>query len=200
MMVRLQKEKRREQLLDVAMDMVREGGADHLTLVTLAERAAVSRPVAYEHFGTRSGLLLALYQRLENSYVEALRRALAEAPGDLSGLARIISAAYFDCLAHSGAEGPALSAALQGSEEMAAQQRLMLADYVEIMRVVLEPHSALAPDTLRLRCIGLLGAAEAIAREQQCGRIATAEAVLTFAAMIEGTVDRTGGLGNVPGR
>ncbi|MDT0267243.1 helix-turn-helix domain-containing protein [Streptomyces sp. DSM 44915] len=42
-------------------------GADGLTLVTLAEEAGVSRPITYDHFGTRPGLLLALYRRLDGS-------------------------------------------------------------------------------------------------------------------------------------
>ncbi|MHC8285601.1 helix-turn-helix domain-containing protein [Pseudomonas sp. XS1P51] len=33
-------------------------GTDALTLATLAERAGVTKPVAYEHFRTRSGLLI----------------------------------------------------------------------------------------------------------------------------------------------
>ena len=55
---RLSKQARREQLLDVAVAIVRTQGADGLTLVTLAEAAGVSRPITYDHFGTRPGLLL----------------------------------------------------------------------------------------------------------------------------------------------
>ena len=62
---RLAKPARREQLLDTALTLVREQGTDGLTLATLAEAAGVSRPIVYDHFGTRPELLLALYRQLD---------------------------------------------------------------------------------------------------------------------------------------
>ncbi|WP_244495233.1 TetR/AcrR family transcriptional regulator [Ensifer sp. Root423] len=55
-------------MLNVAMEIVRNQGADELTLGTLAGKAGVSRPIAYEHFSTRAGLLVALFKRLEDNY------------------------------------------------------------------------------------------------------------------------------------
>ncbi|WP_439601722.1 TetR/AcrR family transcriptional regulator [Devosia sp.] len=188
MMARLSKEDRRQQLLDVALKIVREEGADQLTLVSLALRAEVSRPVTYEHFGTRSGLLLALYERLERAYVDALRKALAAAPRNLHALAAQMSSAYFSCLVDAGVEGPALSAALQGSEEMAAQQLAMRDEYVDVMQGVLQPLTDLSGDVLRLCCSGLLAAAEAMAREQQGGRVELDVTTRAFATLIERAV------------
>ncbi|KQW81226.1 TetR family transcriptional regulator [Devosia sp. Root413D1] len=189
-MARLSKEDRRQQLLDVALKIVREEGADALTLVSLALRADVSRPVTYEHFGTRPGLLLALYERLERAYVDALREALAAAPRSLPALAALMSSAYFGCLIDAGVEGPALSAALQGSEEMAAQQLVMRDEYVEVMQGELQPFADMPADMLRLCCIGLLGAAEAMAREQQGGRVELDAATRAFTRLIERAVER----------
>ncbi|MFC7557085.1 TetR/AcrR family transcriptional regulator [Pseudoroseomonas wenyumeiae] len=59
---RFSKAERRRQLLDTALLIVREEGADRLTLGHLAARAGVSKPVAYDHFGTRSGLLIEALQ------------------------------------------------------------------------------------------------------------------------------------------
>ena len=50
---RLSQAERRRQLLDTALVIIREEGADKLTLGRLASRAGVSKPVAYDHFGTR---------------------------------------------------------------------------------------------------------------------------------------------------
>lgn len=182
--MRLSKDERREQLLDVAMSIVREEGADALTLVTLAAKAGVSRPIAYEHFTTRAGLLVALYQRLEDQYSEALRAAVAEAPDDLSAVAEIMADAYFNCHSRLGPEAPAISAALKGSEEMAARQREVIGEYLEIMRQALKPFSAAKDAELRLLCIGLLGAAEAMAQEEASGRVAKAAAVRALAVLI----------------
>ncbi|PLP57194.1 TetR/AcrR family transcriptional regulator [Mesorhizobium loti] len=184
------KDRRREQLLDAAMTIVREEGADALSLVTLAAKAGVSRPVAYDHFSTRARLLLALFQRLEEQYVQALRDALNTGPRELGATANLMSRAYFNCLANLGPEAPALSAALKGSEEMASQQRAMIDEYVGIMCQALQPFTGLDTAGLRLTCIGLLGAAEAIAREQQEGHIPEAAAIAAFSSLIARGVGR----------
>lgn len=176
-MAKLQKELRREQLLDVALNIVRERGADELTLGNLALAAGVSRPVAYEHFSTRAGLLIALYQRLENTYVRALNDGLAAAPPELWAVVDVISASYFHCLSDLGPEALAISAALQGTEEMAEQQRRMVAEYIAMMCAGLRPFTAVTTENLRILCVGLLGAAEAIARDVQASRITQGQAV-----------------------
>lgn len=172
------------------MAIVRQDGADALSLVTLAAKAGVSRPVAYDHFSTRAGLLLALFQRLEARYVQALRGALDTGPRELGATADVMSKAYFNCLANLGPEAPAISAALKGSEEMASQQRAMIDEYVGIMCQALQPFSDLDRRGLRLACIGLLGAAEAIAREQQEGRTKQAAAIAAFSSLIAKSVGR----------
>ena len=55
------KEQRRIQLLETASAIVRAGGTDALTLAHLAEQAGVTKPIAYEHFGTRAGLPIPPY-------------------------------------------------------------------------------------------------------------------------------------------
>ena len=58
---RMTREQRTRQLLDVAWALVRGEGTGALTLGRLAEAAGVTKPVAYDHFVTRNGLLAALY-------------------------------------------------------------------------------------------------------------------------------------------
>ncbi|KQY13069.1 TetR family transcriptional regulator [Rhizobium sp. Root73] len=182
---------RREQMLDVAMEIVRNQGADELTLGTLAAKAGVSRPIAYEHFSTRAGLLVALFKRLEENYVHWLRSALHETPNELAAVADIISEAYFSCLALFGPEALAISAALKGTEEMAAQQRLMINVYVQLMYDALRPCSDLEDEHFRPVCVALLGAAEALASETQAGAISQpiATSVLT-SLIIKAVADR----------
>ncbi|MFE7370718.1 TetR/AcrR family transcriptional regulator [Streptomyces anulatus] len=182
---RLSKSARREQLLDTAVAIVRAQGADGLTLVTLAERAGVSRPIAYDHFGTRPGLLLALHRRLDERHRAAITRALRDAAPGVGEVARVISAAYFAC-ATDMPELNAVSAALKGSPEMEAIQHELTDGYAELMATALLPYSALAPQALRLRCVGMLGAAEAIAAELNRGRTTDGEAVTALAALIVG--------------
>lgn len=182
--MKLKKDVRREQMLDVAMAIIRNEGADALTLGTLATRAGVSRPIAYGHFSTRAGLLVALFKRLEDAYVGRLRSALDEAPNELAAVAAIISEAYFNCLSEFGPEGLAISAALKGTEEMAAQQRLMVGVYVELMSDALRPFSELEAERVRPVCVGLLGAAEALAAETQAGAVSERVAASVLTALI----------------
>ncbi|MHA6623864.1 TetR/AcrR family transcriptional regulator [Pseudonocardia sichuanensis] len=182
---RLPKQARREKLLDAAVRIVRAHGADGLTLVTLAEAAGVSRPIAYDHFGTRAGLLLALYRRLEERHRAALAEALRTAAPTAGAIARVMSVAYFAC-ATDMPEFAAVSAALKGNPEMEASLREMLDDYTDVMVDALAPHSALPTGALRLRCVGVLGAAESIAAELARERTTTADAVTALADLIVG--------------
>ncbi|MFF8504550.1 TetR/AcrR family transcriptional regulator [Streptomyces anulatus] len=199
---RLSKPARREQLLDTAVAIVRDRGADGLTLVTLAERAGVSRPIAYDHFGTRPGLLLALHRRLDERHRAAITRALRDAAPGAGEVARVISAAYFAC-ATDMPELNAVSAALKGSPEMEAIQRELTDSYAELMATALLPYSGLAPQALRLRCVGVLGAAEAIAAELNQGRATDGEAVTALTDLIVGGLgagaERDEGLPHRPG-
>jgi AcrR family transcriptional regulator len=187
MSMRLSKRARREQLLDAALGIVREQGADGLTLVTLAEAAGVSRPIAYDHFGTRTGLLLALYRRLEERHRTAVAEALRTAEPTAGAIAHVMSGAYFAC-ATDMPEFTAVSAALKGDPEAEALQHEMLDGYPEVMAAAMAPHSTLPADALHLRCIGVLGAAEAIAVELVRGRTTAPDAVTALADLIVGSL------------
>ncbi|MEU0686012.1 TetR/AcrR family transcriptional regulator [Streptomyces uncialis] len=185
---RLSKQARREQLLDTAVAIVRTRGADGLTLVTLAEEAGVSRPIAYDHFATRPGLLLALHRRLDERHRAAITRALRDAAPVVGEVARVMSAAYFACATDMPELG-AVSAALRGSPEMEAVQHESTDGYARLMATALLPYSGLAPQVLRLRCVGLLGAAEAIAAELNRERATDGEAVAALTGLILGGLD-----------
>jgi len=187
---RLSKQARREQLLDTAVAIVRTRGADGLTLVTLAEAAGVSRPIVYDHFGTRPGLLLALYRRLDESHRAAIAQAVHDAAPTADEIARVMSTAYFAC-ATDMPELSAISAALKGNPEMEAVQHEMLDSYTDLMATALQPHSGLAAEALRLRCVGMLGAAEAIAAELNRDRATADDAVAAMVDLIVGGLGTT---------
>ncbi|EHM26730.1 MULTISPECIES: TetR/AcrR family transcriptional regulator [Streptomyces] len=189
---RLPKQARREQLLNTAVAIVRAQGTDGLTLVTLAEAAGVSRPIVYDHFGTRPGLLLALYRRLDERHRAAITQALQEAEPTADEVARLISTAYFAC-ATDMPELAAVSAALKGNPEMEAVQREMLDRYTDLVAVALLQHSGLTPEALRLRCVGVLGAAEAVAAELNQGRASADDAVATLTDLIMGSLNTPAG-------
>jgi AcrR family transcriptional regulator len=185
---KLPKAQRREHLLEVAMAVVAERGADALTLGSLAERAGISKPVVYDHYGTRSGLLIALYRKIDDRQVQALEVALANAPKRLRDVARIASEAYMNCYASVGPEWHAIAAALKGDDEMQAAQQAMIDGYVDLYRRALAPYSTLHAGDLQLRCAAIIGAAEAISRDLIRKRTSKAKAVATLSALIVSAV------------
>jgi len=186
---KLPKAKRREQLLETAMTIVREQGADALTLGHLAARAGISKPLAYEHFGTRAGLLIALYRQIDARQVQALRDALDRAPRELEAIAKVVSSAYMHCYASIGPECHAISAALKGDELMDATQQELIDGYVATYCEALAPFSTLSPQDLYLRCLGIIGAAEAISRDMMRGRTDEARAAASLACLIVNGID-----------
>lgn len=186
---KLPKQERREQLLACAQEMIREEGTEALTLARVAERAGVTKPVAYDHFGTREALMVELFRRIDDRQTALLVDTLKTTEGRLDAIAATIAAAYMSCAREVGTEWYALSAALKGSEAMETVQRELVARYVGIWRGAFAPHAAhIPPDELNLRCIGILGAGEAISLELLRGHIDEARAARSLAALITAAI------------
>ena len=183
---RLAKADRRRQLLDVALVILREEGADRLTLGHLAARAGVSKPITYEHFGTRSGLLTELLKSLDEEQANALREALSSVQRDLEHTADILAIAYIHCAATTSGEWHAVGAALSGSGEMGAVHQELIDGYVQLWVSALEPHSTLPPEELQRRCVGLVGAGEALSVMMIRGGCSEKEAAEAFSSLIQG--------------
>lgn len=183
---RLSKADRRRQLLDMALVIVREEGADRLTLGHLAARAGVSKPIPYEHFGTRSGLLTELYKSLDKEQANALREALRRVQRNLEATADVLATAYIHCSADTSGEWHAVGAALSGSEAMGAVHQELIDGYVQLFVSALEPHSTLPPDELQRRCVGLIGAGEALSVMMIGGHCSEKEAAEAFSSLIRG--------------
>ncbi|MGY3608130.1 MULTISPECIES: TetR/AcrR family transcriptional regulator [unclassified Bradyrhizobium] len=183
---RLSKADRRRQLLDMALVIIREEGADRLTLGHLAARAGVSKPIPYEHFGTRSGLLIELYKSLDREQANALREALRSVQRNLGDTADVLATAYIHCSADTSGEWHAVGAALSGSGEMGAVHQELIDGYVQLFVSALEPHSTLPPDELQRRCVGLVGAGEALSVMMIRGHCSEKEAAGAFSSLIRG--------------
>src|SRR5690606_15772297 len=131
---RLTRDERRRQLLDVAWQLVRDEGTDALSLGRLAEQAGVTKPVVYDHFETRAGLLTALFQEYDARQTALLDAALAEGEATLACRAWVIAQAYVDCVLSQGREIPGVVAALSGSPELEALKRVYEGPFLEKCR------------------------------------------------------------------
>lgn len=181
---RLSHTDRRQQLLENSLLIVREEGADRLTLGRLAIRAGVSKPVVYDHFQTRSELLISLYRWIDTEKVNAFREAMAGGERSAEETIGLLAEAYIQCAADVDGEFYAVGAALAGSPEKAAVFQELLAFSVAMFVSVLAPHCALPAEELRRHCIGFVGAGEALAAARLRGDCTEMEAIATFCRII----------------
>lgn len=184
---RLSREARRRQLLDVAWQLIRDEGTDALSLGRLAEQAGVTKPVVYDHFETRTGLLVALYEEYDARQTGMLEVALAVSAASLQVRAGVIAAAYVDCVMTQGREIPGVSAALAGSPELEALKRSYEGPFLEKCRQALAPFAPrgdIGAAGLRV----LVGAAEALSQAAAAGELeagrAKDELQATIVAMV----------------
>lgn len=184
---RLTREERFSQLLENARLIIKGEGTDALTLGRLAEVSAVSRPVVYDHFVTRHGLLRALYEDYDARQTAVLNAALSGAEGTLSARARVIAEAYVDCVFIQGGDIPGVAAALAGSPEMDALKRHYQSVYIARCRQELEPFNNGDPIPLSA-FLAMTGAADSLSEAAVRGDISREEATQELIRVITQTV------------
>ncbi len=74
--VRMTREQRRDQLVDVARGLFAEKGFEGTSVEEIAWRAEVSKPVVYEHFGGKEGLYAVVVDREVRHLDQVIRTAL----------------------------------------------------------------------------------------------------------------------------
>ncbi|MGH2711888.1 MAG: TetR/AcrR family transcriptional regulator [Actinomycetota bacterium] len=82
---------RREQLIDVAREVFAERGYVAASVEEIAERAEVSKPVIYEHFGGKDGLYQAIIGREMGLLIDRITSSL-DAPGPREALEQAANA------------------------------------------------------------------------------------------------------------
>ncbi|MFI5317274.1 MAG: TetR/AcrR family transcriptional regulator [Myxococcota bacterium] len=111
--LRLTAADRREQLLDVAAEILRDSGFLALSMERVAERAGVSKGLGYAYFKNADDLAIALYDRevaaVYGRVVQAVRRARS-----FEERVRAAARAYLDVVAERGALIALLQARMQG--------------------------------------------------------------------------------------
>ncbi|MBD3915907.1 TetR/AcrR family transcriptional regulator [Nocardioides hwasunensis] len=158
---RMTKSDRRDQLVEVARRIVVEEGADALTLGHLAVAAGVSKPVVYDHFGSRAGVLVALYEDYDRRQTALLVEALDATPTSLDAQVATVARCHVACVLDHGAEIGGVVAALSGTPAMAEVKRGSDAAYVEICRRAFDRSAAPAAWT-DAAAVAFLGAADAV--------------------------------------
>ncbi|MFG2248448.1 TetR/AcrR family transcriptional regulator [Spirillospora sp. NPDC048823] len=98
---RMSRAERERQMLDVAEDVFGERGYQATSMDEIAERCGVSKPMLYEYFGSKDGLLVACVGRSKAELLDVTQKAMAGAatPEDILWRGMV---AYFEFMdAHS---------------------------------------------------------------------------------------------------
>jgi len=187
---RLPRDARLRQLLNVSWSLIRDEGTDALTLGRLAEAAGVTKPVVYDHFGTRNGLLAALYQDFDMRQTAVIDAAIAASKSMLKDKAHVIAASYVECVLVQGREIPGVLAALSGSPELAAVKRQYQQAFIEKCQAILAPFAGpqgMSPASLW----AMLGAADALSHAAVAGDVSEEQARYELEQTIMGMVRRS---------
>ncbi|MDD7930365.1 TetR/AcrR family transcriptional regulator [Microbacterium thalli] len=185
---RMPRSERRAQLLAVARELIREAGTDEFALGRLAERAGVTKPVVYDHFGDRAGALAELYRAFEEQQRSTLIAALADTDPDLDGVCRAVAGAYIDCSLAEGRELADVVSALDGSATLVEVRREAEAAYLALC------DEALASCGARLDGAGaqaLVGAGDSLSRAALDGRISATSARAVLTRVLQALTDPT---------
>ncbi|MGW4636837.1 TetR/AcrR family transcriptional regulator [Nocardia sp. NPDC004415] len=94
---RVPREVRRKQLLALAEALLVEHGYDGFSIEDLCQAAGVSRPVVYEHFGSKERVYLAVLRSVREEFGRTMFDTLATA-NDVQAAARAGSDAFFAIL------------------------------------------------------------------------------------------------------
>src|SRR5690606_25594395 len=172
---RLPRKERLRQLVDVSWKLISDEGTDALTLGRLAEEAGVTKPVVYDHFGTRNGLLAALYQDFDVRQTAIIDAAIAASRPTLKEKANVIASTYIACVMAQGREIPGVLAALNGSPELATVKQQYQQAFIEKCQKILAPFCG--PEGVSLAGMwAMLGAADSLSHAAAAGEITEEQA------------------------
>ncbi|MCO4313416.1 TetR/AcrR family transcriptional regulator [Pectobacterium versatile] len=188
---RLSREERHIQLIKAAWQIIREEGTEALTLGHLAERAGVTKPVVYDHFTNRSGLLAALYKEYDARQTAIMDDIIRKTEPVLDKLAAVIATSYIDCVLLQGREMPNVMAALTGTPELEQIRQEYDATFTEKCRDLFAPFCAgKPPHDAALRA--MLGSAEGLSYAAVKGIITEQQAKDELFHVIVAMVQRCG--------
>lgn len=97
---RMARAERSEQLLVTAEAVFAERGIGAASMDEIAERAGVTKPILYDHFGSKEGLLAAVIERGGGELREAIAAAVGAAPNARGALRRGLEAYFVFISAH----------------------------------------------------------------------------------------------------
>ncbi|MGH9137400.1 MAG: TetR/AcrR family transcriptional regulator [Acidimicrobiales bacterium] len=160
---RLPAARRRQQLLEVALRVFAERGFHPTSMNDLAEAAGVTKPVLYQHFGSKRELYRELLDDVGTRLLSAIEIATSEAGGPREQVERGF-AAYFGFVAgHQAAFNVLFGGGTRRDEEFARRVQQVEEAIAETIATLIDV-PGLQPDERRLLAHGIVGIAEGTSR------------------------------------
>ncbi|HTO55878.1 MAG TPA: helix-turn-helix domain-containing protein [Myxococcota bacterium] len=159
---RLAADDRRRQLLDVAAELLLEGGFRELNMEGVARRAGVSKGLGYAYFENADALALELYDREVSELYGRVEAAVARA-SDFEARIRAGVTEYLDVVAERGALIGVLEARMQG-RWFARAGRRRVGHFLAFWAKQIESDLGVAPDAAAALAAAKVSAVDACAR------------------------------------
>ncbi|MGN0097407.1 MAG: TetR/AcrR family transcriptional regulator [Corynebacterium sp.] len=189
---RMSYDDRHAQLMEAARDFLGREGVDALTPARLAEHAGVTKPLVYQHFGTKAGILVELYREFKGRTYDKLDAAADAAAAEgsaatLASTAQVVADSYLDCVDEESAALPGVSGALSGSAELEQLRQEADVAFSTRCKAALLPF-ATTGDVTDAAMQAILGAADGIARAYILGTVSLEDGRTTLARVVAAVV------------
>jgi AcrR family transcriptional regulator len=163
MVPRLPAARRRRQLLDVALEVFATSGYHQTSMEEVAEAAGVTKPVLYQHFGSKRELYLELLEDVGGQMMAAVAKAVASARNPHQQVEAGFGAYFRFVEANESAFKLLFGGGARRDEEFADAVRRVETSVADEIAVLIE--ADVDPDHRRLLAHGLVGLAEATSRQ-----------------------------------
>ena len=160
---RLPAAERRRQLLEVATEVFAARGYHDTSMNDLAVAAGVTKPVLYQHFGSKQDLFLAVLREVGGQLREQVGKATAEAGSPREQVERGF-AAYFAWVArHRGGFEVLFTGESRRNQAFVAEARKVEREMAEVIAQLIVV-DGLDEERRRLLAFGIVGMSETVSR------------------------------------
>jgi AcrR family transcriptional regulator len=162
MVSRLPAARRRRQLLDVALDVFARNGFHQTSMEDVADAAGVTKPVLYQHFGSKRELYLELLEDVGGQMMVAVAKAVATARGPHDQVEAGFAAYFRFVSEHQNAFKLLFGGGARRDEEFADAVRTVESSIADEIATLIE--ADVDTEHRRLLAHGLVGLAEGASR------------------------------------
>ena len=184
---RLPRAERERQLVDVAQEVFAERGFREVSMEEIAIRAGVTKPILYDHFGSKDGLVAACIRRAGAQLLVSITTAVQSATGPAEVL-RAGFAGFFDFIeSHGQAWFTLVGENAVVGEAAAALEAVRRDQAAFVARALAQDFPTARPQQVAVFAEAIIGACERIALwRRDVPGVSVDEAAATLMSLVWG--------------